>query len=278
MDCMSQCGRIILVILNFLIFAVGGMLVAAGILVKVGSSVTNSLLQQAQTTLETTVKSAGFNDIDTSQFDIAEFVGSAVVIFIALGSVLCIISICGMCGACCKTKCLLYIYLICTFLIFAVQLTAVIIIFAAPTIIHNSVKPALKQTITEEYVAINSSDVTSLVWNVVMRGLLCCGVDNYDDFTGAKKWEKNPANIQTPLICCKPDYLEVPFVCATTPTNVISNYQTGCYDSLWNMIVTGQPVTIGAIAGILAIQLLLIIFTMWIIHQISQENKISPQW
>ena len=88
---------------------IGGALLAAGIMVKVGSSVTTNLLDQAQKTLQATIESAGFDDVDLSNFNIGEFVGGAVIIFIALGAVLCVLALCGMCGACCKTKCLLYV-------------------------------------------------------------------------------------------------------------------------------------------------------------------------
>ncbi|XP_041365232.1 tetraspanin-18-like [Gigantopelta aegis] len=283
MDCLSNCGRIIIVILNFIISLLGFVILVLGIMVKVGSDQINSLLDTALQSLQEQLNTSGFGTIDMSQFNISQLVGGLGTGFIVLGVILLVIGVSGLIGACCKIKLLLVVYLILIIVLFLGQVIVVILLFAARQVFDDAAKPKFKEMIKNEYQGFNGTDVTSLAWNVLMRERACCGVDDYNDFATATMWVRDyttqsPINgiLQAPIACC----INVPssapdFSCAKAPSDAESNWKKGCYDSLWSYVVNESGIVIGVVCAILGLQILLIFFTIWILYQINKEAKVS---
>ena len=75
----------------------------------------------------------------------------------------------------------------------------------------------------------------------------CCGVDSYDDFTGADKWTTSYStyNLKTPLACCitLPDTSDLS--CADNPpADETNNYLNEVGILLYRYIYIGKTTTI----------------------------------
>ncbi|PVD31127.1 hypothetical protein C0Q70_10405 [Pomacea canaliculata] len=204
-----------------------------------GADILADSIASVKSGLEEAAKRAGITLV-TSSFSVASIAFCFSVALIIFGIFLAVVSVLGFIGVSCGFK-------------------------SALVVFDDAVKPHLKQTITENYSGMNSSDSTTQIWNGVMikddSEMLshdvvvaeCCGVDNYNDFYSSSKWPRklgNTSNFTTPLACCKT--INTDYTCAVTPTPATSNYLTGCYSKFWDFIQSG--IAIGIVVGILAFQ------------------------
>ncbi|KAK7109618.1 hypothetical protein V1264_013630 [Littorina saxatilis] len=237
---------------------------AVGLTVHLNAEFSQKAFSSLVDKLNEAAKEAG-KSVDTSDFNIAEVVGSITIVLIVLGLVIAIVAFLGITGATCCVKHVLIVYLVITLVLFLAQLIMLLIFVIDRSVYDDAVKPALKDTIQEEFTGFEGNDAPSLIWNALMIELECCGVDNYLDFKGAKKWKGDPTNggsYQTPRACCKD--ISNDDSCATLATDTNNNKNTGCYEKLYDYVVS-DAVVIGAAAGVLGFQLLLLILTIVIL-------------
>ncbi|KAK7109614.1 hypothetical protein V1264_013626 [Littorina saxatilis] len=237
---------------------------AVGLTVHLNAEFSQKAFSSFVDKLDEAAKEAG-KSVDTSDFNIAEVVGSITIVLIVLGLVIAIVAFLGITGATCCVKHVLIVYLVITLVLFLAQLIMLLIFVIDRSVYDDAVKPALKDTIQEEFTGFEGNDAPSLIWNALMIELKCCGVDSYSDFTGAKKWTDGTKYI-TPRACCKKVDTATGDACATFAgaSDINNNWKTGCYEKLYDYVVS-DAVVIGAAAGVLGFQLLLLILTIVIL-------------
>ncbi|KAK7109617.1 hypothetical protein V1264_013629 [Littorina saxatilis] len=237
---------------------------AVGLTVHLNAEFSQKAFSSFVDKLDEAAKEAG-KSVDTSDFNIAEVVGSITIVLIVLGLVIAIVAFLGITGATCCVKHVLIVYLVITLVLFLAQLIMLLIFVIDRSVYDDAVKPALKDTIQEEFTGFEGNDAPSLIWNALMIELKCCGVDSYRDFTGAKKWSDGLSNGGTyviPRACC--EEINNDKTCTNGIVDADNNKNTGCYEKLYDYVVS-DAVVIGAAAGVLGFQLLLLILTIVIL-------------
>ncbi|XP_053408373.1 tetraspanin-4-like [Mercenaria mercenaria] len=287
MGCCSALAKVFLVAVNIFFLVIGLAFFALGLFVRFGSSVINDYVDSAKKSIEDSVSGIStFGTIDLSSFDVTEMLRGVALGLIFTGLFLAIITFLGCCGGCCNVKCMLITYIVICCVLLVGQAVVVGILYGSPDTIHDSAKKPLKDKIQSDYAGLNGTDIISVGWNVVMIKVKCCGVNNYDDFTGAANWIYDytslspPVTLKTPLACCMtlPDSDD--FTCASiTGATDSNNYQsTGCYDKIWDDTLGNLSIAVGALAGICLMQLLLVMFALVILCSggKNKDNKVRP--
>lgn len=128
----------------------------------------------------------------------------------------------------------------------------------------------------------------------------CCGLNGFEDFAKAKKWERNRqekvtvqsvtvtvnVTLSTPISCCKMKGSfpsadpEEPEVCAMDPVRIdkkgktvdqVSNRNTGCWNEIVKEREDKKGLIVGVCCGVIGFQVLLIILA--IIAYITTRNE-----
>ncbi|WAR06588.1 TSN3-like protein [Mya arenaria] len=110
MGACTGCGQLVLVLINILFSVVGIALLVVACLVRFGSGVFDSYLEDGYTEFKLAVEIATKGKLDISGLDIGDIVGDAAIAFIVIGAFFFVLGIFGCCGAICKAKSLLVIY------------------------------------------------------------------------------------------------------------------------------------------------------------------------
>lgn len=274
--------RVFLVTVNVLFLLTGLAFFALGMLLRFGSSLINKYIDEVKKSLQTAASATGSN-LDLSGFDLKNLLFGVALGFIFFGLFLCILTILGCCGACCKIKNVLLVYLVLCVLLLLGQIAAIVIVYGYPNLVHKAARKRLKDSLNKDYFGLTGSDATSISWNIVMQEAGCCGVDNYGDFFSATKWKTsdeyiNKGAIKTPIACCRDLPSDVPSisVCAGLTANENNNfYNTGCYMKVWGLTL-GNGKIIAPILGCVGVfQLLIILFGAIIVCSLN-DNKVWP--
>ena len=88
------------------------MFFVAGLICQFGSSLLESYYKPALDSLESSLESQGYGDVDFSSFYLSDLIGGLAIFLICLGLFLLIVTVLGCCGACCKVKVMLIVYAI----------------------------------------------------------------------------------------------------------------------------------------------------------------------
>jgi hypothetical protein len=274
---MACCGGLItfiLVIFNLLLFLIGLAPFIFGIIALASIS-----------TLETLIKAIpGTSSIETI-VDVKTVIQSGAVYFIVIGVIIAIIGFVGCCGACCKSRWLLYLYLTLLILIILAEVAVIIVAVASPKTFSSGAEKVMKESL-KDYVGdcnVTSSgpkckdDAISLAWNTLQYELKCCGADSYNDYSteSTPKFAPRSTGALAPLTCCKHDgdgkfdpvKMATEGECYERGLSP-DGYQTkGCFDALLYWMTTTAAV-IGVMAGIGAVELILVVLTSIAIHNI----------
>lgn len=273
--CTTFVAKLVLGIVNTLIFLVGLAMFIIGLLIQTQPSLSKQALSLMLDKLKEVTAQAGVT-IDTSSFSVADVAYSFNIALIIVGIFLASVSVLGLIGIKCDVKVLLVAYFVITLLLFLAQITVVLIAVINRNTFDDMIKPQLRDSITQKFEGIEGKHPVSVIWNGLMVYMHCCGVDSYDDFTGAKKWTKTINNQQYPLItpvaCCKT--IQSPFTCAITPTDSISYWNTGCYSKVWDFIISNSGIVIGIAIGVLLAQLVLLILTYVVVRNQGKVGAI----
>ncbi|XP_069115274.1 tetraspanin-6-like [Argopecten irradians] len=278
MGCFATCGKILLVVVNLFFLVIGLVFFVAGFFCKFGNDTLKTYYQGALDSLSSSLSSSGFGSVDLSSFDITEVIGTLGVALIVTGSILMVITIFGFIGACCKVKCMLIGYCILVSLVLIGQIIFIGILFGNKTLITDEIKNPLKSSIQSDYQGLNGTNIVSLAWNFVHIQVKCCGVDNYQDFTGATQWITHYASLGytliTPLSCCKELPSSTDFSCAASPTTSNNYKDTSCFDSIWDLALGNVGLMAGIFAGLGLFQLLLIVFGICLLLD-GRKNRVG---
>ncbi|XP_041373148.1 tetraspanin-18-like [Gigantopelta aegis] len=284
MGVFQGCSRLVLVAVNMLFTLIGLALLVVGCIVRFGANVLDPYLNDLLSALSELMKKAG-TDLDLANFDLGEYLSNASLAVIIIGTFFFVVGILGCCGACCKLRPFLVVYAVILILIVLAEVLFVILLF----VIRDKIKDVLKQpmldSIREDFTGFNGTDVITLGWNFAMISFKCCGVDNYTDFWNASRWIRTyndptlnfTQTLEAPIACCKLNgtfpNVEAPanFTCAVHPNPEISNIDKGCFQAFEDFLTGNSNVMIGVGAGVVLIELLMIIFAFCVCHQNNKK-------
>lgn len=263
MGACKGCSQFFLVLVNIIFSLIGIALLVVGCIVRWGNEFMNNLLQDSYSKLTKALQDAGV-DSNLNDFNIADFVGDATLAFIILGAFFFVLGILGCVGACCQVKCMLVIYVIFLVILLLVEVTFIILIFAVRSEVDSWIKKPFKTAIQKEYKGINATDSISIAINFVSVEFKCCGVENSGDFNSSTLWrhETNVTNPVIPAICCKNKTESEISDCVQYPDDNNSYRNKGCYEAIESWLTDNQNVMIGVGAAVLAVELLLMIFSL----------------
>ncbi|KAH3692402.1 tetraspanin-1-like [Dreissena polymorpha] len=281
-------GRTYIAVINliFLILSLGLLIV--GIVMRVGDKVTQKLMDKGTTKLEQALISSNLLAGANIDIDMNEFLKSAAIGVIVAGAILMVISIVGLVSALSKSACLLKLYIFICIVLLIGEIIIVILLYATSAI-HKQLKKELKDGITNKYSGFSGSDVTTVIWNVVMIQGQCCGVDDYTDFKNGMAWDMTeksggvPKTLKTPVACCVNLPASDNLACAETLSQSTNNYDNGCYDTYWNWTIGNKAYVAGVLSGVGIFQLLLIasgfgVLTMRDESKVNHSDRRRGQW
>jgi len=282
-NCPANCARWLLCLSNFLFICVStGVLVVGAWLAVHKASFINLTLNL--TTHQHSPVSSFVNE-DAEKI-LKEFVEPAVIdqagyILIALGAFIFIISFLGYCGAIKESRVLLTAYAIFLIIIFALQVTLILLCTLYKAKADEHTKGFLHHTLTEHYTIGNKKDAVGLSWDLVMAHLGCCGVTGSQDFASAKKFvidtSQEGLGRTVPESCCKltgdPILIQPEDPnCIRAPTNLNSFMSTGCVDKFTTSVADNLEIVIGAVVVVAAAQLMAIILSFCLCRAVGHER------
>jgi len=282
-DCGATCARWLLCLTNFacIVLSSGVLIVGTWLAADKASFISLTL----NVTTNTPSSTDNIEDEDAEKI-LQAFVEPAVIeqaayILIALGAFISIISFLGYCGAIKESRVLLTSYGIFIIIIFALQVTLIILctIYKSKADLHT--KGFLKSTLSQHYTTGPNKDAVTLAWDMVMAHLSCCGLDGYQDFRTARLFTQKAAieglGRQVPESCCvlTGDPLQLTPEdpsCIIQPTLGNSFLQTGCYSKVSTMVTRNVDMVIGVVVVIAATQMLAIVLSFCLCRAVGKDR------
>ncbi|XP_039740879.1 tetraspanin-1 [Pteropus medius] len=226
-----------MILFNFLIFLCGVALLAVGIWVSVDGS--------------SFLKIFGPLSSSAMQFvNVGYFLIAAGALLFALGFLSCY-------GAHTENKCALMTFFLLLLIIFIAEVAAAVVALVYTAMGEHFLTLLVVPTIKKDYGS--QSDFTQ-VWNTTMKGLNCCGFNNYTDFEGSPYFLENQV---FPPYCCF-DHVNDTVTEPCTKEKAENKAVQGCFSQLLYEIRT-NAVTVGAVAaGIGGLELASMIASMYL--------------
>ncbi|GAB1598683.1 tetraspanin-6-like [Argonauta hians] len=287
-DYVESCGRILIVILNLLLFLISAIMMVIGFLIKYCSSVFNRYFTPIMDSVQRLATEEPVKN-SLGNISIVDIINEAATVAIILGTILLLISVFGWCGACCKVRWMLAVYCGILTLLLATQITFLILLIVMRSKVDIALKDPLKETLKYKYEGITGKNTASMSWNYIMNSLQCCGVYDFRDFNNSTVWDryyhdprsKRTYKLKIPIVCCKlkGEYpnVEPPedVSCAVYPTRQTSNYHQGCYDKLWETISTAELTLMAVLSLATMFQMTLIFFALYLIGKINKSKRLQ---
>ncbi|KAF8568057.1 hypothetical protein P879_04138 [Paragonimus westermani] len=257
MTCCSCASRVIIILFNVIFLIVGLALAVGGGLLRWNSQPLVILIEEKMSsqTSPDQMKVAMQGLLEwLAPFALGIFISGIIII------VLCII---GLFGAICNSRLILVIYLILHGLLVIAEIIVVIIYATRPTLMLEPAKGLLWQTAIN-YVSENSTDKDSVMMNVMMLSLNCCGVDNGTDFDNAPNFQRERTyngvtfTLRYPVPCCKFDSSSQPQGgCPVSFTSANSNIAYGCWTAVTNNVDNYGHILLYISIAVIALQVIL---------------------
>ncbi|XP_067285141.1 tetraspanin 35 [Pseudorasbora parva] len=228
---------------NGIIFLAGAAILGVGIWVKVDSGSILNFLQ----------------NIPGASGQLGQLLNVGYLL-IAVGAVLLVLGFLGCCGAIRESRCMLMLFFIIILIVFIAEVAGAIVLLVfkplAATLIKQLGDEAVK-SIRKDYG--KNPDVTG-IWNTTMKGLKCCGFNNYTDFTNSTFVNETK---NYPFQCCN----------GVTCNEAAARNSTipGCFPAL-NKLVDDNAVIIIAVAlGIAVLELAAMVVSMTLYCKIGSK-------
>lgn len=207
---------------------------------------------------------------------------AGLVIFI-FGLILIVMSLTGLCGACKKNKCLLYIYIVLLVILLLAMVALTLTVRFARGDLQQVGRTQLQKYIKDKFVGLDpaKANAQSAILSLIQARLSCCGVTNGTDFDMAKNWNRTYVfnstsyTLKYPISCCKMkkgSYDVENTDCFENPTTATSNFGKGCYSMIWEMVENYSWFVIYGLIGIDVFLILLIIMSIVIIRSVSEDE------
>jgi len=273
-DCGATCAKYVLCLFNFVFFVVGSVVLCIGVWLAVDKTSFIHLTKFSQTHLDQGVQ-------ELTEPTVIE---QGAYILIAAGAFIFIISFLGYCGAIKESRVLLTAYGLFIIIIAVLQIAAIVLATFYIPQAEEKTKDFFQHTIRKYYTTKNRRDAVTLSWDFMQAELECCGVESYEDFEKATefvKYNREEGKGQIiPESCCildDSDRAKELFIakdknCLTTPTIQNSYMSTGCYEKVKNKLISNLTIVIGVACGVLALQILGIIFAFCLCKAIGNDR------
>ncbi|KAK2155336.1 hypothetical protein LSH36_242g01033 [Paralvinella palmiformis] len=204
------CAKVCLVVVNVVFQLLGVILLVIGIILKTGWVLLDKYVFPLLGSGDDTTTQSSIGDVSITD-SLSGALASSSYVFIGLGIFILVAGFLGCAGACCKIRTLLIIYVVLIVLVLLAQL--IFIILLSTDKLNDSIKTNLKNEINQTYGGISDKTVTSLSFNAIMMQYNCCGVENFEEFLWASKWNRfyqievdgstENVTLQIPIACCK---------------------------------------------------------------------------
>jgi len=297
--CFRKFAKVILIIVNIIFLLAGLLMFAFGISLVAAPSKVIAFLESSGLSFDS------FQALSEGQF--ITVIKASGIFMIVLGIVVALVACLGFFGACCENKCLLITYAVILIIVLLAEIA--LIIFAA---VYNKVfQRDMESTLTKTLVnfgvdvtvmsngSIDYSKVSDngAAWIAFQTQFQCCGSHNYTDYE-AVTWNRTrceapvvcpvpPARAAVPLSCC---VLTNPSKKKVTNINEYKNYasclesasegdtnRVGCTENfiaeakVW--ILRYGKIAIGIAAGIVGLEIILLILTFFLCCTGEYSNK-----
>jgi len=283
-DCGATCAKYVLCLFNFVFFVVGSVVLCIGVWLAVDKTSFIHLTKFSQTHLDQGVQFD--NQVKGIIRELTEptVIEQGAYILIAAGAFIFIISFLGYCGAIKESRVLLTAYGLFIIIIAVLQIAAIVLATFYIPQAEEKTKDFFQHTIRKYYTTKNRRDAVTLSWDFMQAELECCGVESYEDFEKATefvKYNREEGKGQIiPESCCildDSDRAKELFIakdknCLTTPTIQNSYMSTGCYEKVKNKLISNLTIVIGVACGVLALQILGIIFAFCLCKAIGNDR------
>lgn len=281
-DC---CAKVVIILVNILFLILGLVLAAAGAILIGGRTLISPYLQAVLDSLNSVSGTSNLDaagaasDTVSTAADILDLFQDVAISLIVVGLVILVVTILGMCGSCCSVKVMLIAYVVIVLVVFLAHL--IVFLCLVFGVFASQIKGALVTLLEKEYGGIQSTTPQSLLLNFLMIRYQCCGLDGYQDFNNAEKWEREQTftysgvsvtrTLVTPIACCVtegefPNVQPVDEECSYLPTDINNNWKTGCWGALETELVDpNKNIVIGANCGVLVLELILAALTIFVL-------------
>jgi len=205
-------------------------------------------------------------------------------ILIAAGAFIFIISFLGYCGAIKESRVLLTAYGLFIIIIALLQIAAIVLAILYRSDAEDQTQKFFLHTIRKYYTHKSQRDAVTLSWDFMMAEFNCCGVHSSEDFSQATeflKYARDEGEGQIiPEACCMLDdfpkngqlFTPKDVNCISTPTTSNSYMSRGCYDAVRDKVLSNLQIVIGVSVGVLALQILGIIFAFCLCKAIGNDR------
>lgn len=280
-DCGATCAKYLLCLFNFAFFVVGFAVLFVGVWLAVDKSSFIHLTQYS--TLHESVSVDSQTRGIIRELTEPTVIEQAAYILIAAGAFIFIISFLGYCGAIKESRVLLTAYGLFIIIIALLQITAIVLAAVYKQQAEHHTKEFFMHTVRKYYTTKEQRDAVTLSWDFMMAELQCCGVEGYADFEKAvefKKYTREEAKGQVvPEACCVLDtskamsnFIPADSNCITAPTTTNSYMNKGCYKRVYDWVISNLNIVIGVLVGVLAVQILGIIFAFCLCKAIGNDR------
>ncbi|NXE72560.1 TSN1 protein, partial [Cochlearius cochlearius] len=231
--------KVMMILFNLAIFLGGGTLLGVGIWVTVDG--------QSFLKVFGALSSSVLQVVNVSYF------------LIVIGAILLVIGFLGCYGAQKESKCLLMMFFSVVLIIFIAEVAAAVVALVytglAETLLTTVVTPLLR----EKYGADKSF---TNIWDITMKEIHCCGLNNYTDFTDSPFYQKNETYPQFCLVGGSL-LLAHPHLCGCL--------LQGCFSRILKEIKTNAGVVGGVAAGIAALEIASMSVSMYLYCRLDQK-------
>ncbi|NWR81528.1 TSN1 protein, partial [Centropus unirufus] len=231
--------KVMMILFNLAIFLGGGTLLGVGIWVTVS--------EQSFLDIFGALSSSILQVVNVSYF------------LIVIGAILMVIGFLGCCGAQKESKCLLMMFFSVVLIIFIAEIAAAVVALVytglAETLLTAVVTPLLR----EKY---GTDKSLTHIWNITMKEVHCCGLNNYTDFTGSPWYEEHGKTYPAP--CCNDEE-------PCRSPHLRCCLLQGCFAQILQEIRTNAGVVGGVAAGIAALEIAAMAVSMYLYCHLDQK-------
>ncbi|CAF2478125.1 unnamed protein product [Rotaria sp. Silwood2] len=271
--------RLIMVLVNVILFLIGATLLGEGIDLLISGRFHNftEFISNVQSSNNTK------NNVVSDEI--------LYIIMIIPGFTLLSIGFFGCSGAITQIHCLLFFYSFIVVINLMLQMMIIICSIVFPSKIKEKFISIIRVLIRDKYKGPleKNLQLTSYLWDLIMYQLKCCGIESKNDFDITNNWNRtNPwwtnsmsienKNFKYPLTCCPINNIsnkdwqlsQEAISCALHGNNI---YAIGCYKKLLDILHSSQTTIFIVILLIIMIEMAALIFVL-VIYNRNQMNRL----
>jgi len=202
--------------------------------------------------------------------------GIAAILIIAVSSVLLVTTFFGCCGAKLESRCLLITYAFLVSVLIACAAAVPILIVATEAV--EQVKDPLMDSLKDYNPSPSTESETVLKesWDDLQNSYLCCGVDNYTDWTMNPNYSPPQANTSVPESCCNSkhgiDDSSHIQECLTDPESY-AEHLPGCWPGLVTSIEAHEKDVVIVSSSVIAAMVVNLVLSIVLSCGIRQEKS-----